>query len=111
MGILSMGVSDSSTLERGRAYPYLDGYWGERAELVYDAARVWVRAEFRPRDSVRQGKVISGGWDHEHCRICWEKISESTQPFGYHDQDEDWVCESCYEKYVTTKSIDFITAT
>ena len=45
----------------GQQYPYLDGYWGDRAELVHDMSRVWIRTEFHPRDSIRDGQLISDG--------------------------------------------------
>ena len=39
----------------------LDGYWGERAELVLDQTRRWDRARFQPTDAIRiQGP--SGVW-------------------------------------------------
>jgi hypothetical protein len=31
----------------------LDGYWGERAEVVLDQTRQWDRARFRPTDAIR----------------------------------------------------------
>lgn len=31
----------------------LDGYWGERAELVMDETLRWERVEFQPRDAIR----------------------------------------------------------
>jgi hypothetical protein len=100
--------SDRSAVVLGQQYPYLDGYWGERAELVHDTSRRWVRIEFHPRDLVENGAIVPGGSEHEHCGICWEKIAEYAQPFGYHDQRYDWVCERCYDTYVVPKCIDFI---
>jgi hypothetical protein len=70
------------TLQPGAAYPYVDSYYGERAELVLDSARIWQQGVFRPTDSVRfqgtfgvmetradgdnaEGAVrVPGGWDH-----------------------------------------------
>jgi hypothetical protein len=109
-GVFVSELNDSSKVELGRAYPYLDAYWGERAELVFDDSRAWCRAAFHPRDSIRGNEVIPGGWDHEHCGICWQKIAEYAQPFGLRDQDDNWLCEECYVRYVVPKSIDFISA-
>ena len=45
-------------------------------------------------------------WGHEHCRICWERLSEyeGEQHIGYVRLDEkgqeDWLCGKCYEEYV-----------
>jgi len=72
---------------RGQEYAYLDAYWGEKAELILDTSLKWTRTEFHPSDSL-----------HEHCLICWETIAEPAERFGYLDQNNRWVCESCYEK-------------
>ncbi len=47
--------------------------------------------------------VMPGGWDHEHCELCWEKIAlyEGCRRFGYRN-GEDWVCEECYVKYIAS---------
>ena len=36
------------------------------------------------------------------------EISEYENPYGYQDQDDQWLCETCYQKYVVPKSLDFI---
>jgi len=114
----------------GKTYTYLDGYWGERVALVLDKSRQWKRVLFKPQDAVEytsgnmrildklgqspssfvdgESRGISGGWDHEHCVICWEKIAEYAQSFGYTDQNAKWVCENCYTKYVQPKRFDFL---
>jgi len=49
-------------LREGGSYPYLDGYWGERPELVLDEARTWCESDFRPRDAITTGgERIPGG--------------------------------------------------
>jgi hypothetical protein len=71
-------------LRAGGSYPYLEGYWGERAELVLDEDQTWREADYRPRDTTRiGGGVIPGGWHHEHCSICWERIGVGGQPSGF----------------------------
>jgi hypothetical protein len=99
----------------GTTYPLLDGYWGERVKIVLDASRKWKRVKFKPRDSImhyNDGRVeeIKGGWDHEHCRICWQRISayEDEENFGYVDQNDSWLCLSCYKKYIIPQSIAFV---
>jgi hypothetical protein len=51
-------------------------------------------------------QVIPGGWDHEHCQLCRGHIDHGD--FGYRDQDELWMCESCYNKYVKSHDLSFI---
>ena len=40
--------------------------------------------------------------DHEHCELCWAKMSE--YPDDLHEaytanQGKIWICPECYEKY------------
>jgi hypothetical protein len=104
-----------SLFQIGSEYEYLDGYWGERAELVFDSSHKWEKTEFVPRDELRHlangtTEVVPDGWDHEHCRICWESISQvDEQKYGYKDQNDKWLCDQCFHSYVEQKKIDFIT--
>lgn len=104
----------------------LDGYWGERAELVLDEDREWHRAKFEPTDAIafreggglvmkqktgpdsEGGQVIEGGWDHEHCAICTGKLGTGGEAEGYLSPPCTWVCERCYVQFVRTRSLDFI---
>jgi hypothetical protein len=117
-------------LHAGRRYAFADGYWGERIEIVMDVNRKWAKALFKPQDAMEyksghnrilgpigqspnfrfegEGTKIPGGWDHEHCFICMEKISVQTQPMGYSNKKEEWVCESCYVKYIRPKRLGFL---
>ena len=122
---------DISYLRPGFEYEYLDGYWGERAELVLDRSRVWSLTAFKSLDAVEfivEGTRIrgmwgqepmanaesvhrvEGGWDHEHCSICWETIGpyEGEENTGYRNQSGEWVCVRCYQSYVVPKKLDFI---
>jgi hypothetical protein len=90
-------LTELLALRIGESYPYVDGYYGERAELVLDSTRIWHLSVFRPTDSVRfegtagimetrasghtpdGGVTVPGGWDHEHCFICQEKIGTGGQ--------------------------------
>ena len=116
---------DVSYLKTGETYSYLDSYWGERAALVLDESLEWSRVEFVPQDAVEwrnehglrhwakvggssTGELLKGGWDHEHCEICWETISQHDQKHGYVNQHDQWVCEQCYSKKVGPKRISFI---
>lgn len=54
--------------------------------------RRWWREEFTPRDSIvhhPDGRTErkSGGWDHEHCRLCMAVVTarDPALRFGYRD--------------------------
>jgi hypothetical protein len=111
-------LSELRYLEVGRAYTYLDSYWGVRAQLVMNASHVWHLVEFAPRDAVESpGKggadstpaaLVPGGWDHEHCEICGEKIGRAGQEDGYVNETDLWVCRRCYDQFVSRRSLEFI---
>jgi hypothetical protein len=108
-------VDSQKYLEIGKDYPLLDGYWGELTELVFDNSIIWKRHKFEPHDSTvhypdGRVEIAKDGWDHEHCRICLQKIStfETDKNYGYVNQSDHWLCESCYQNYVLKKSLDFI---
>lgn len=103
-----------------------DLYWGERAELVLRSGRLWKYTQFHSMPAIRfasggtvymqkadgskpgDGEVVEGGWDHEHCRICWEKIGIGGQSSGYVSDDDVWACARCYERFIEPRSLDFI---
>ena len=115
---VTIEVSDIDSqvyLEVGKVYPLLDGYWGELTELVFDNSIIWERRKFEPRDSTvhypdGRVEIAQGGWDHEHCKICSQNIStfETDENYGYVNQSDNWLCETCYQNYVSKKSLDFI---
>jgi hypothetical protein len=114
-------------LQVGERYRRFDGYWGERAALVLDRDRSWQKRTFEPVDAVAYkrpsdtlvgkatnqnlpegGTLVKGGWDHEHCDICWETISPHTDPVAMFSEPDHWICRKCYEKFVVPRSLDFI---
>lgn len=105
-------------------YWYLDGYWGERAELVFNNNYKWEKKLFEKYDclnfdnKMRQLKsdeerikykdnLVQNGWDHEHCEICLESILENNVP-GFRNEENMWVCINCYENYLEKKDLGFI---
>ncbi|HTP30785.1 MAG TPA: hypothetical protein VMJ75_01350 [Candidatus Acidoferrales bacterium] len=56
--------------------------------------------------SGRPAQLVPGGWDHEHCQLCREHINNGD--FGYRDEDDHWLCESCYDKYVKHHDLSFV---
>lgn len=120
-------VKELGHFQAGNTYYRIDGYWGERAELVLGPKRSWVRPPFEPVDAVRYesgsghvlgkasdqgypptGAIVKGAWDHEHCDICWATISPRTDPIGMFSEPDHWVCRECYAKYVVPRSLDFM---
>src|SRR5690606_14573242 len=86
--------------------------------LVEDRSRVWHRKPFEPSPAVEHcvagvrvlgpasadspgANVVADGWDHEHCELCWAKISlmAGDAPEGYAD-GKTWICAECYDRFV-----------
>lgn len=51
-------------------------------------------------------QLVPGGWDHEHCELCREHINNGD--FGYRDEDGQWLCENCYDKYAKLHDLSFV---
>jgi hypothetical protein len=120
-------IQDLSDIRVDNTYRRIDGYWGERAALVLDRGHVWLRRTFEPTDAIRfkiesgnalcktskdtdfqNGNLIKGGWDHEHCEICSQKICQNVNPIGMFSEPDHWVCGDCYTQYIALRSLDFI---
>jgi hypothetical protein len=117
-------------INTGIIYYFLDGYWGEKVELILSKNKEWKRQEFSKKDGYEfefmgmkmiskdknkpgsatsgDGKLKKDGWNHEHCEICETTISEYTNIFGYVSNDGKWVCEKCYQIYIKPIKIGFI---
>ncbi len=113
----------------GSALPWLDGYWqAPYINLILDPGRQWQRTLFRASDAieVRTDKLrrwrkaraddvlaerevrVPSGWDHEHCTICRTKIGASGEPVGYTDDEDNWLCSACYEKWAMPHDLGFV---
>jgi hypothetical protein len=99
-----------------------ESWWTDNLiELVQDTSKKWSKKVFKPTPGIwiptEQGRLLekyeegmeipAGGkldpraWDHEHCELCHEIISDvDIQNEGYVNQDDQWVCEECYQKYI-----------
>jgi len=119
-----------SIFQPGRVFPYIDGYWQPwDIEIIIDEFSNWNKIDFKPTDAeyFRLNGVIGwheignqlpigaqsiglkkDGWDHEHCHYCQKQISLKAQIYGYRNNDNIWVCESCYTKYVLTHNLAFL---
>ncbi|MGB0281826.1 MAG: hypothetical protein ACPGAE_06585 [Neptuniibacter sp.] len=89
-----------------------------KEEVEWCRSQEWVQLAFVPRDAIKQkhswtehkegkaapegGEVIEGGWEHEHCQVCWWKIRESDNPeigVGYTNGNQ-WLCTECYSQFI-----------
>lgn len=50
--------------------------------------------------------IVPGGWDHEHCAICSVHIDPGDRHF-HHAELNEFLCVSCYERYVLAGDIGF----
>lgn len=91
-------AADLEALEGVSEVEALDGYWGERAELVLSEDLTWGPAEWRKAA------------DHDHCAICWATISIPENQHHFRASDGSRVCSACYHGYVRVRSLGFITA-
>lgn len=121
-------VDDAVALVTGASYQFLDGYWGQRAEVVIDEGRTWAARRFVPIDALEyfvdghrmitpvrddapaSGRLIEAAWDHEHCKVCDATISVASNADAWFSSRGDWVCDRCYRAFVIRRSLDFIDA-
>lgn len=51
-------------------------------------------------------RLIRGGWGHEHCQLCNERIEG--REFGYRDPEDRWMCVDCHLRYVIPHDLAFV---
>ena len=100
-----------------------ESWWREdQEELAADRTKTWTLTAFRPTPGlwlpteggrllgryeegmeVPEGTIVElRAWDHEHCQLCFEKISDVGDAVreGYRSDDGKWICITCYRKYI-----------
>jgi hypothetical protein len=104
-----------------KSYTVEEWWTNSQIELVKDSSRTWQKKRFtvvpgfwtlvngmKVLSKLSQEKHLLEGevpdntaWEHEHCELCWTKISENEndQQEGYTDEEE-WVCIQCYARYI-----------
>jgi hypothetical protein len=82
----------------GQEVALIDGYWGERVELVVDKSINWKEATFSATERN----------NHDHCLICWATISEFENKRYMLANERVAVCLNCFENYIKQNSFDFI---
>lgn len=111
----------------GMTLPYIDAYWrapivemilGDRSAQkrifksqdavmdLYEGGRILEKAATASTSDRRTKQVVTGGWDHEHCKICWAHIDPGQ--VGYADEDDHWLCESCYQQFAIPHDLSFM---
>lgn len=88
-------VEDRTRTWTRTKYKATDGYW-----LAYEGFRML--GKVTPGEELPPGAVIEhNAWDHEHCALCWDKISEYEETLTEGNTDgEVWICPACYEKHI-----------
>ena len=90
-------------------------------QVEWATGRAWHPSEWNCRDALVEGsmdtpyvgqsydpekaEVVRGGWDHDHCQICFWTLRETEDAesgAGYTDGDL-WLCTECYEKLVSPR--------
>ncbi|MHC4985189.1 MAG: hypothetical protein ACYTFO_03445 [Planctomycetota bacterium] len=72
----------------------------EVSDALFDSdGRVGTR--YHGQEIAEGMKVIPGGWDHDHCEICWATLcdqDDDDEHAGWTDGEGSWVCDECYQK-------------
>ena len=52
--------------------------------------------------------LVPDGWDHDHCEICTQKISnkEDWGDIDGYNHELDWICKQCYSLFMTAVDIE-----
>ncbi len=69
----------------------------EPNDAGYYASHVYHGQPFDPA----QYRVVGGGWDHEHCYLCWAKVLPGEEWWASHPanfEDEMGLCLDCYSR-------------
>ncbi len=131
-------AASRNSLVAGQSYPLVDEYFSHQVDVVLDGNRRWARTEFKPSDAfswkvpggtylapayryssdstsdellgldISEATRIEGAWDHEHCAICNQCICLLHGAWGYSSSPNAWVCESCFDRFVVTRSLAFL---
>jgi hypothetical protein len=52
--------------------------------------------------------LVPNGWDHDHCEICTQKISdkEAWGDIEGYNSGLDWICKQCYGLFMTASDTE-----
>ncbi|TWT98542.1 hypothetical protein Pla52nx_003455 [Stieleria varia] len=100
-------------------------------EVAWALTQVWRREKWKPSAALidksggsstqYQGQsfdatktdLVSEGWTHDHCAICWWTLHESEnedEGTGYRSQGNAWLCGECFGKFIRDDSLGLTTA-
>jgi hypothetical protein len=89
--------------------------------IEYCLTKTWRQATWEARDTVRykpdelvrpyEGKgynsdnaeFVKGGWDHDHCELCWWTLDDRDDPAhntGWVNDNDNWLCNDCYARFI-----------
>jgi hypothetical protein len=92
--------------------------WARRTFVPSDAQHFqqgdiygWTKAGNPLRSDLVPTHMVEGAWDHEECEICYAHVGRGGLPEGYVNQDEVWLCLTCFERYGRTRDLGFIFGT
>ena len=87
---------DINLFQCGEVLDILDGYYGERAEIVLDKTRTWKQELYTNQEN------------HDHCNVCWATIDTKSEKNFMKSDKNDVVCMKCFKEYVKINSLNFI---
>jgi hypothetical protein len=129
--------SASDPIQRGCRPQWVDGQWqAYHLTMILDPDAGWRRVRFEPTAAqhvAQKGqamssrartvpggavatRIVPGGWDHEHCTLCMERIGRWGDEYGYvaggaaYVDSRDWLCDRCGEKFAVPRSVAFVWA-
>jgi len=56
-------------------------------------------------------EVVTNGWTHDHCEICFATISNNKnlgEIEGYTTDNCEWICKNCFNGFIAPENIDTI---
>jgi hypothetical protein len=125
----------SHPIQNGSRPQWLDGWWqAYHVTMIVDPATDWRRIRFAAGDAQwfiengREGwtkagrlpkgavatRIEPGGWDHEHCTLCHERIGRLGDEYGYVAGGSagvdpyEWLCDRCGERFAVPRSLAFV---
>ncbi len=85
--------SQAPLLISGSKFDFISWWSSDQLQIAQDINRTWKWQEFFPDPH----------WDHEHCFLCYERISqyEDEEHFAYFD-GKNWLCQQCHSIYIAS---------
>jgi hypothetical protein len=118
-------------LRPGERFPYFHRRWDPRhVSLALNSELAWNKIQVMSDDTGDSSSGASGwqpageklivgaqflesrkdGPDHENCSYCFESLGPNEiETHGYkNDVHDDWVCQSCFDKYIVPHDLSFL---